>query len=123
SSAYNMIFGQPLLNDMRAVTSSAYLLMKFLTPNEIGQVRRDQNQTQACYVSSTRLAIGIEKTCNVEDCREKYGLEKPVSVETLKKVAFVDGDEAKTTSVENQLTESIQMEIQDCLRRNRDIFA
>ena len=54
STAYNVILGRPMLNDMRAVISPAYLLMKFPTPQGVGQVRGDQRKARAFYVSSIR---------------------------------------------------------------------
>ena len=37
-SAFNTVLGQPTLKELRAVTSIHHLLMKFLTPNGVGQV-------------------------------------------------------------------------------------
>ena len=54
STTYNVIFGHPLLNDMGAVISSYYLLMKFSTPQRVGQVRGDQRKARTCYVASTK---------------------------------------------------------------------
>ena len=54
SFAYNAILGRPLLNDVRAIVSSCYLLVKFPTPSGIGQVQGDQRQVHTCYVLSTK---------------------------------------------------------------------
>jgi len=53
-TSYNIILGHPFLNDMRVVVSSCYLLIKFPTPQGVGQVRGDQRKARACYVSSTK---------------------------------------------------------------------
>ena len=37
-SAFNAVLGRPTLKELRAVTSIHHLLMKFLTPNGVGQV-------------------------------------------------------------------------------------
>ena len=54
SSAYNIILGRPLLNDMQAVVSSAYLLMKFPTSKRVGEVHGNQKKARACYVTSLK---------------------------------------------------------------------
>ena len=53
-TAYNEIFYCPLLNDMRAVVSSCYLLMEFPTPQGVGQVWGDQWKAHTYYVASTK---------------------------------------------------------------------
>ena len=53
-AAYNVILGHPLLNDMRAVVFSYYLLMKFPTPQGMGEVWGDQLKARTCYVLSIR---------------------------------------------------------------------
>ena len=41
NNTYNAIMGRTLLNKAKAIISTPHLLMKFLTPNGIGQVRVD----------------------------------------------------------------------------------
>jgi hypothetical protein len=42
SSAYNTILGIGALNKLGAIVSTPHLMMKFLTPNEIGCEQEDQ---------------------------------------------------------------------------------
>ena len=61
SSAYNAIFGRPLLVEFGAVTSIRHLCMKFPTDSGIGTVRGDQKDARQCYRVSTRspvMAVG-----------------------------------------------------------------
>lgn len=64
STAYNVIFGRPLLNDMRVVVYSYYLLMKFSTPQGMGQVWGDQQKARACYVAPVK-GKKSEKTLSI----------------------------------------------------------
>lgn len=41
-STYNAILGKPMLNKMKAVTSTYHLLIHFLTEEGVGEVRGDQ---------------------------------------------------------------------------------
>ena len=57
SSAYNAIFGRPLLVEFGAVTSIRHLCMKFPTNSGIGTVRGDQKDARQCYRVSTRSPV------------------------------------------------------------------
>ena len=48
-STYNIILGRPALNRLRAVTSTYYLKVKFLTAHGVGEIIRDQVLTRECY--------------------------------------------------------------------------
>lgn len=48
-SAYHAIFGRTALNELKAVTSTPHLCMKFLTDEGVGVVKGDQKATRLCY--------------------------------------------------------------------------
>ena len=52
NNAYNVILGRMLLNKAKVIISTPYLLMKFLTPGEISQVRANQVATRRFYIVS-----------------------------------------------------------------------
>ena len=54
SSAYNAIFGRPLLVEFGVVTSIRHLCMKFPTDLGIETVREDQKDVRQCY----RVSVG-----------------------------------------------------------------
>ncbi|XP_039146852.1 uncharacterized protein LOC120284115 [Dioscorea cayenensis subsp. rotundata] len=89
SPAYSAILGRPLLNDMRAVLSSSYLLMKFPTLGVIGQVRGDQKKACSCYVSSIKgkQLLRDETLAILED-----SVDKPKAVEKVEPVRLKDHD-------------------------------
>ena len=99
STAYNMISGQPLLNDMRVVVSSCYLLIKFPTLSRVGQVRGDQKKARACYVSSTKGKRTEETLTIAEKAIHKSLAEeiarKPQPVEELEAVRLHESDPEK----------------------------
>ena len=51
SSSYNAIIGRPILNSLKAVTSTYHLSIKFLTEYGVGQVQRDQLAAKECYLA------------------------------------------------------------------------
>ncbi|XP_052185282.1 uncharacterized protein LOC127796919 [Diospyros lotus] len=127
SAAYNMILGRPLLNDMRAVVSSCYLLMKFPTLSGVGQVRGDQKKARSCYVSSTK-GKRAEETLSIAEKAIHKSLEeetarKPQPVEELEAVRLSDIDPEKLVYVSTKLPKPVKEEIMGCLRENLDVFA
>ena len=52
NNAYDAILGRASLNKARAIVSTLHLLMKFLTPNKILQVRANQVTAKRCYMAS-----------------------------------------------------------------------
>jgi hypothetical protein len=49
TSAYNAIIGMTNLNDLKAVTSTPHLSMKFPTEEGVGVVKGDQKEARRCY--------------------------------------------------------------------------
>ncbi|XP_059455126.1 uncharacterized protein LOC132185359 [Corylus avellana] len=48
-SAYNAIIERMALNELRAITSTPHLKVKFLTDHGVGEIRGDQWAAQQCY--------------------------------------------------------------------------
>lgn len=53
-SAYNAIMRRPMLNKMKAITSTYHLLMRFRTKEGVGEIRGDQTMERECYVASLK---------------------------------------------------------------------
>jgi hypothetical protein len=49
SLAYNAIFGRTALNELKAITSTPHLSMKFPTPEGVGVAKGDQREARRCY--------------------------------------------------------------------------
>ncbi|XP_059439812.1 uncharacterized protein LOC132172342 [Corylus avellana] len=48
-SAYNAIIGRAALNELKAITSTPHLKMKFPTDHGVGEVKGDQRAARQCY--------------------------------------------------------------------------
>lgn len=48
--SYNAIIGRPTLHNLKTITSTYHLKMKFLTTQGVGEIRGDQVLAQECYV-------------------------------------------------------------------------
>jgi hypothetical protein len=48
-STYNAIFGRTTLNELKAITSTPHLSMKFPTEEGIGVMKGDQREARRCY--------------------------------------------------------------------------
>ena len=55
SSTFNTVLG-PSLRALKAITSIYHLLMKFPTPNGVGQVRGNDDEARRCYNQEVRKA-------------------------------------------------------------------
>src|SRR5262249_33566871 len=54
NSPYNVLLGRPLLNAIKAFSSSYYLTMKFPTENGVGVERGDQEMARQCNMAGTK---------------------------------------------------------------------
>jgi hypothetical protein len=50
--AYRISIGHPTLNNLRVVTSTYYLLVRFLMEHGIGELKGDQAAAKECYFAS-----------------------------------------------------------------------
>jgi hypothetical protein len=64
-SAYNSIIGRTALNDLRAITSTSHLKIKFPTERGVGEVRGEQGVARQCY------NITLKGTPSRGNCGEK----------------------------------------------------
>ena len=46
---FNAVLNRPSLRALKAITNIYHLLMKFPTPNGVGQVRGNQEKARRCY--------------------------------------------------------------------------
>jgi hypothetical protein len=64
-SAYNAILGRTILNDLKAITFTSHLKIKFPTKREVGEVRGEQGLASQCY------NITMKGTPSWGNCGEK----------------------------------------------------
>ncbi|XP_040994249.1 uncharacterized protein LOC121240778 [Juglans microcarpa x Juglans regia] len=61
-SSYNVIVGRPLLNQIKVVTSTYYLKVKFLTACGVGEMRGEQQAVRDCYTREMKSKVVIIQT-------------------------------------------------------------
>jgi len=111
---------------MGASISPRYLLIKFPTPQEVGQVRGDQKKTRVYYVSSTKRAKGKEKVVPKKTLvisYQTFNTVKPQPVETIEAVPLENDNGERLVYVGSQLVGQENEEIIKCLRSHVDIFS
>ena len=54
--AFNVVLNRPSLRTLKVITSIYHLLMKFPTPNGVGQVHENQHEVRECYNQGVRNA-------------------------------------------------------------------
>ena len=82
SSSYNAIIGRPILNNLKAVTSTYHMSVKFPIEHGIGQVHGDQLTARECYLVMLAMdeqvqMMNIEEKKMVAIGRYFFGREKP----------------------------------------------
>ena len=77
-SAYNIIIDCPTLNQLKAITSTYHMMMKFPTEKEIAIMLGDQSMVRMCYIQrvdgkmkgkmvSTVFQLGDKFPCKIEE--------------------------------------------------------
>ncbi|KAL5767768.1 hypothetical protein ACOSQ2_014551 [Xanthoceras sorbifolium] len=56
-TTYNTILGRPSLNDLKVITSTKHLTLKFSTPTSIGYVHGEQKVARSCYEKIVRFEM------------------------------------------------------------------
>lgn len=59
-STYNVFFGRPGLNTLQVIVLTCDLLVRFPTPNGMGEVWEDQVLARKCYMVTLRGEVIIE---------------------------------------------------------------
>lgn len=118
---YNDVIRRIALNELKAVTSTPHLCMKFLTDEGVKMVKGDQTAARYCYNMSLK---GLpEQTSLREKSKEdgKYRAQLGEPIEDLEE--FEIGDLEKKVREGSQLPQEIKEKLVAFLRWNRDVFA
>ena len=59
-SAFNVVLGRSSLKVLKAITSIYHLLMKFPTPNGVGQIHGNQNEIRECYNQAVEMRQDLD---------------------------------------------------------------
>ena len=109
-SSCNVIIGRPTFNCCKAGILTYCLKVKFLTENDVGEVKGDQVLARECY--QVVLATKENHTWMIKE-----------KVEALETVELVDGEPTKTTRVGTTMITDMKKKLVQFLKENLDIFA
>ena len=135
-STFNVILGRPSLKALKAITSIYHLLMKFPTPNGVGQVRGNQEEVRRCYNQAVRSA-SKPRQVNVVDQRppNEGSLDDTIDprssdeeattglVEDLVDLPVDNKEPTKVLKLGKNLSEELKEAISTFLKSNLDVFA
>lgn len=127
-SVYNAILGRIMLVTLHALSSVPHFKIKFPTPHEVGEVKRDLDITRRCYRNTLiSSGVGVSKQCEVIKIMKPFteGATKPLALpaEEPEDVELILGNQVKIIKIELGLGESLQTGLVDLLRIYEDIFA
>ena len=105
-SAYNMMLGRPSLNEIKAIPSAYYLMIKFPTISRVGMVRGDQRVARECYSASMKQKAVDNIYLDELEMREKV-LTRPEPSEELEPIQL-DDDPEHLVYIGSQLMEDLK---------------
>ncbi|KAJ8768583.1 hypothetical protein K2173_022700 [Erythroxylum novogranatense] len=119
--AYNAIIGRATQNSPRAIVSTYYQTMKFLTPHGVGLVRGQQRIARKCYMAETRALDGAVVLTSSLDVRVDEETERMNPAKERQQIILDEEDQSKFTNLGTELEKGLAKEIADCLIENRSV--
>ena len=120
-STYNVLFGRPSLNAIKAIPSAYHMVIKFPTANGVGMVRGDQRVARECYSASIKQKAVDNKYVDELDMRDKVNT-RPEPSEELEPIQLDDHPE-HLAYVGSKLAEDLRSLLIRFLKQNKDVFA
>ncbi|KAF2578893.1 hypothetical protein F2Q68_00005859 [Brassica cretica] len=96
---YNMIMGTPLLNAMKAVSSTYHMGIKFPTQSGVAAIWGCQKQSRLCFLAEHKLR---QITTTSMATRKRTKLTQPSAKNTSKKDDPISSAEANTLDIGTQ---------------------
>ena len=135
-SAFNVVLGRPSLKTLKAITSIYHLLMKFPTPNGIGQVQGNQEEAMRNYNQTIRSASKPRQVNVVDQWPLSEGpLDDTIDprssdeetttgpIEDLVDLLVDDKEPIKVLKIGKNLFKELRETISTFLTNNLDMFA
>ncbi|XP_022149378.1 uncharacterized protein LOC111017809 [Momordica charantia] len=129
-SAYNAIFGRPVIHSLRAVPSTLHQALKYSTPNGVGIVRGEQRMSRECYASALK---GLSVCALEEQAGWDKSLESKADLPQVGKREFFATTEElelvpllspeRQVSIGTKLGATDREEFINFLRTNSNVFA
>ena len=138
-SVYNVIIGRPTLNDMRAITSTYHLVMKFPTNFGIGVIIRDQKEACICYVRGTNekkidtiatifqvedsLLVNLKEVRPLGELDSRNKERRGKAAAKTKEMCLDDTYPKRTVKIGVELPLMVHKQLEAFLREYKDVFA
>lgn len=115
-STYHAIIRCTTLNNMKAVTSTYHLKIKFSADDGVGEVKEDLITTCRCYMASledpnSKGALTVKEV----EIRDKRALQQAEPVETLVEVPLHQNEPSRTVRLEGLAIEDLRRHLLDFL--------
>ncbi|RDY13968.1 hypothetical protein CR513_01031, partial [Mucuna pruriens] len=110
-TSYNIILGQPTLNQLQVIVSTPYLCMKYLIGNQVGIIRAYQQTTCQCYKASLKIR------------GQRANPKKVGGTSSRGNKIQIDQKPIETTRIGARLGHKEEEQLTSFLKRNRDVFA
>ena len=117
SSSYNGIIGRPTLNNLKAVTFTYHLLVKFPTEYGVGKVQGDQLVARECYLAMLAMDEQVQ-TMSIE---ERRVVAEPTEV--LEDIPLDENNPEKYTRVRASMENKMKQNLIQFLKKSIDVFA
>ena len=135
-SAFNVVLERPSLRALKAITNIYHLLMKFPTPNIVGQVRINQEENRRCYNQAVMSGFRPRQV-NIIDQQllSKGPLDDTIDprssneeattgpIEDLVSLPVDDKEPTKVLKLRKNLFDKLREVISTFLKENLDVFA
>ena len=119
-SAYNMLYGRPSLNAIKAIPSAYHMMIKFPTTSGVGMVRGDKRVARECYSASMKQKIVDNIYLDELNMRDEVNT-RLEPLEELEPVPL-DDDPEHLAYIGSKLAENLISPLTHFLRQNKDVF-
>ena len=135
-SDFNVVLSKPPFRALKVITSVYHLLMKFPTPNDMGQVHGNQNEARECYNQANRN-VSRPRQVNIVDqwppsegplddtidprSPNEEAITRPI--EDLVDLSLDDKELSKVLKLGKNLSDEPREAISAFLKQNLDMFA
>ena len=132
-SAFNTVLSRPSLKALKAITSIYHLLMKFPTPNRVGQVRGIRKRPGGTTTRPSGVCLGQDRSTSsisglepLDDTIDPRSFDKEASTRPIKDLVDLPVDNKEPTKVlklRKKFSDELREAISTFLKENLDAFA
>ena len=135
-STFNAVLSRPSLRALKEISNIYHLLMKFPTPNSMGQVQGNQNEARECYNQAVRN-VSRHRQVNIidqwppsegplDDTIDPRSSDEEATTGPIKDLVDLpvdDKEPSKVLKLGKNLSDELREAISSFLKQNLDVFA